>query len=180
MSMNIIISDDSIKTVVVVSLICSLFAILKNGKLKVNNKNEEGLSLNFQATQKKYVANSKDGSVRVGLVFDKTSSYEEISAHVKMDSCGAFLMFEGTTRNHFEGKIVSNLYYECYPEMAVKELMKICVQCKANWNKHVEKIYVEHLIGNCPVGATSIVIAISSQHRAGTYCTIHTNKRKRT
>ncbi len=39
---------------------------------------------------------------------------------------GAVSSFYGTTRDNFEGKEVTHLEYEAYPEMALKSMLEIC------------------------------------------------------
>ncbi|ESO11567.1 hypothetical protein HELRODRAFT_71670, partial [Helobdella robusta] len=70
----------------------------------------------------------------------------------------------GTTRDVFEGKIVKKLSYEAYAGMAEKELKKICEHMREKWN--ILKIYVEHRLGEVPVGEVSVIIAVSAIHRA--------------
>mmetsp|Transcript_24735 Transcript_24735/g.41828 ORF Transcript_24735/g.41828 Transcript_24735/m.41828 type:complete len:158 (-) Transcript_24735:180-653(-) len=82
---------------------------------------------------------------------------------VKDDTAGAISTFMGTTRNNFEGKKVVSLEYEAYIEMALLELNKLCTKIRSQWD--VCKIAVVHIIGNCPIGELSVLIAISSAHR---------------
>lgn len=53
--------------------------------------------------------------------------------------------FTGTTRDHFKGKKVKQLEYECYETMAVKEIHKICQQIREKWN--VQNLAIVHRIG---------------------------------
>jgi molybdopterin synthase catalytic subunit len=41
-------------------------------------------------------------------------------------SAGAVSSFLGTTRDNFEGKVVTHLEYEAYPDMALKCMLEIC------------------------------------------------------
>ena len=77
---------------------------------------------------------------------------------------GAVATFSGTTRDNFEGKQVVRLEYECYEEMAMKEMRKICQEIRKRWK--VERVSITHRLGLCPVGEASVVIAVSSAHRA--------------
>lgn len=88
---------------------------------------------------------------------------EKASAFVNHEEAGAINIFAGTTRNHHDGKTVTELYYDCYREMAVKELQKIAEQML---EKHsLKKIYIVHRTGLVPIGEISIILAVSGAHR---------------
>ncbi|MBI3277139.1 MAG: molybdenum cofactor biosynthesis protein MoaE [Chlamydiae bacterium] len=63
-------------------------------------------------------------------------------------SCGAMVLFIGIVRNHDEGKSVQKLFYECYPEMAEKEIHSIIEQAQKNFS--VEDVRVVHRIVSLP------------------------------
>ncbi|CAB3407135.1 unnamed protein product [Caenorhabditis bovis] len=88
----------------------------------------------------------------------------EIMQMASSPSCGAVSLFVGTTRDVFEGKQVKTLSYDCYDEMAYKELRKICAQLHEIYDD-VEKVAIHHRIGDVPIKESSIVIAVSSPHR---------------
>ena len=50
-----------------------------------------------------------------------------LSQWSRSDEAGAVTTFEGTTRNHFEEKVVTTLSYECHMEMALQEMVTICI-----------------------------------------------------
>ncbi|XP_004703679.1 molybdopterin synthase catalytic subunit [Echinops telfairi] len=94
----------------------------------------------------------------------KRLSIDEVSQLVASPSCGAISLFVGTTRNHFEGKRVVSLEYEAYLPMAEKEVRTICADIRQKWP--VRHIAVFHRLGLVPVSEASIIIAVSSAHRA--------------
>jgi len=94
---------------------------------------------------------------------EEKPSLERCCKFVSHSSCGAISTFTGITRDCLEDRIVTNLSYEGYVPMAVKELFKLCTEAKAKY--HVHRIAVQHILGNCPVGEESVVIAASSPHR---------------
>lgn len=62
------------------------------------------------------------------------------------------------------GKKVLQLEYEAYIPMTEKVLKDIIIESRQKWKlKHIS---VYHRTGIVPVGETSVVIAISSTHRA--------------
>ncbi|XP_034512827.1 molybdopterin synthase catalytic subunit isoform X1 [Ailuropoda melanoleuca] len=91
-------------------------------------------------------------------------SIDEVSQLVISPLCGALSLFVGTTRNNFEGKKVISLEYEAYLPMAENEIRKICSDIRQKWP--VKHIAVFHRLGLVPVSEASIIIAVSSAHRA--------------
>nr|XP_012304984.1 molybdopterin synthase catalytic subunit isoform X2 [Aotus nancymaae] len=91
-------------------------------------------------------------------------SVDVVSQLVISPLCGAISLFVGTTRNNFEGKKVISLEYEAYLPMAENEVRKICSDIRQKWP--VKHIAVFHRLGLVPVSEASIIIAVSSAHRA--------------
>uniref|UniRef100_A0A5F8ANF4 Molybdopterin synthase catalytic subunit n=1 Tax=Macaca mulatta TaxID=9544 RepID=A0A5F8ANF4_MACMU len=91
-------------------------------------------------------------------------SVDEVSQLVISPLCGAVSLFVGTTRNNFEGKKVISLEYEAYLPMAKNEVKKICSDIRQKWP--VKHVAVFHRLGLVPVSEASIIIAVSSAHRA--------------
>lgn len=91
-------------------------------------------------------------------------SVEAVSQLVTSPLCGAVSLFVGTTRNNFEGKKVLRLEYEAYLPMAENEVRRICGDLRQKWP--VRHIAVFHRLGLVPVSEASVVIAVSSAHRA--------------
>lgn len=87
-----------------------------------------------------------------------------VSTSVIRADCGAVCTFTGTTRNHYEGKRVEGLEYEAYAPMAEREIRALIEQARELWA--LGAIAIEHRIGPVPVGEASVVIAVSSPHRA--------------
>ena len=69
----------------------------------------------------------------------------------------------GTTRDNFDGKKVTKLSYEGYVPMAEKELRKLCDDATEKYA--IRKIAAVHILGDCPVGKASVILACSSPHR---------------
>jgi len=80
-------------------------------------------------------------------------------------SCGAISLFVGTTRNNFSGKGVVQLEYEAYEPMAIKQMENVCLELRSKW-PDVEHIVLQHRVGIVPVSEASVVVAVSSPHRA--------------
>lgn len=93
--------------------------------------------------------------------------FQNILASVNDDDCGANLLFTGTTRRTTGEQKTDFLVYECYEEMAVKEIQTLCDLAKSKWP--VKKISVAHRIGKVDVGEISIALAIAGPHRKETF-----------
>lgn len=77
---------------------------------------------------------------------------------------GAISIFIGTTRDSFDEKKVKRLEYECYQEMALSEMRKLCHEARRKYDQ-LGKIAITHRIGEVPVTEKSVVIVTSSPHR---------------
>lgn len=114
-----------------------------------------------------------------------TLDISSLTDRAQKDSAGAVSVFIGTTRNTFEEKEVISLEYEAYEDMALEEMVNMCMKVRTMkvkflfgrnvnlWNDlkqlrtmwDLERIVIQHKLGACPVGDKSVVIAISSRHR---------------
>lgn len=91
-------------------------------------------------------------------------SVGEVTKLVSSPGCGATSIFVGTTRDNFEGKTVKRLVYEAYDGMAEKAMKKLCTEIRSKWKVHGIAMY--HRLGEVSVEEASVIIAISSEHRA--------------
>jgi molybdopterin converting factor subunit 1 len=76
---------------------------------------------------------------------------------------GGVVTFVGTVRDASRGHAIRHLEYEAYPEMAERELEKICEEAAAQWGARVA---VAHRIGHLPIGEIAVVVAAAAKHRA--------------
>jgi len=97
-------------------------------------------------------------------VSTEVPSLQDCYAFVCDDSCGAVATFSGTTRDSFNGKVVKKLSYEGYVPMAEKSLRQICDDARSRYAS-IRRIAAVHVLGDCPVGSPSVVLAVSSPHR---------------
>jgi len=94
-----------------------------------------------------------------------------VTAAVADTGSGATVTFMGTTRDHNEGRRVTRLEYEAYPEMAVAEMRKIGETVQQRWP--MTRIAIVHRIGVVPLGEASVVIAVSAGHRRAAFEACH-------
>lgn len=88
----------------------------------------------------------------------------EVAEVVRCQGAGAVLIFEGTVRDFSRGKRVISVEYDAYEPLAEKKLAEIGAQIARKWPE--AKAAIVHRLGNLKVGQTSLVIAVSSPHRA--------------
>ena len=91
-------------------------------------------------------------------------SLDEAYAAVRKDGCGAVALFVGTVRDHHDGKKVTQISYSAFKEMAEKEFAAIAKEAEARWKTGA--MYIAHRTGSLAIGDASVVIAVSSPHRA--------------
>ncbi|KAI0068247.1 molybdenum cofactor synthesis 2 [Artomyces pyxidatus] len=101
---------------------------------------------------------------------------QQIIASVQDDAAGAIATFIGTTRNSFQGKVVTKLEYQAYTKLALKTMADVIHNARETVKRsshHPAPLIVPsllhcavyHRLGSVPVGQPSIVIAVSSPHR---------------
>lgn len=104
--------------------------------------------------------------IYVALTHDPLDA-KPIMDKVRSPQAGATVLFAGTTRDSFGGRAVLNLSYEAYAPLALRTLRDIA---GAVLKKHSLKgVAVVHRLGVVPVGEESILIAVSSPHRAAAW-----------
>ncbi len=91
-------------------------------------------------------------------------SIDEAYAAVRRDDCGAVALFAGVVRDHHDGKKVLSISYSAFQEMAEKEFARIAEEARARWK--LGAVWIAHRTGALGIGDASVVIAVSSAHRA--------------
>jgi molybdopterin synthase catalytic subunit/molybdopterin converting factor small subunit len=76
---------------------------------------------------------------------------------------GAVVTFEGTVRNHTNGRPTLCLDYECYEAMALKMMARIGLEIAGS--HPVERVAIVHRLGRMLVGETSVAIVVTAAHR---------------
>uniref|UniRef100_A0A2P2IBU8 Molybdopterin synthase catalytic subunit n=2 Tax=Hirondellea gigas TaxID=1518452 RepID=A0A2P2IBU8_9CRUS len=108
-------------------------------------------------------SSTASGITHVELTYEELS-VSDITSMVSNPGCGAISLFVGTTRDVFDDKQVVSLEYEAYHGMAEKEMKKLCDEARARWT--LQNIAVVHRLGSVGVLEASIIVAVSSVHRA--------------
>ena len=80
---------------------------------------------------------------------------------------GAVDVFIGAVRNHHEGQDVQGITYDVHEALAEKVFREICEEAQGRWG--AIKIYMAHYKGALDIGGISVIIAVSSAHRAESF-----------
>ena len=93
-------------------------------------------------------------------------STADVARFVTDAAAGGIDLFLGTTRGQMsdDGKTLLALDYEAYPEMAVEQLRDLARRARLRWP--IVKLALLHRIGRVGVGEPSVVIGVSTPHRA--------------
>jgi molybdopterin synthase catalytic subunit len=97
---------------------------------------------------------------------DPLDANEAIAA-VADPAAGAIDIFLGVVRNENKGRAVQYLEYEAYPEMAERVMREIANEAKERFE--LLDCAVMHRTGRLEIGETSLVVALSSAHRAASF-----------
>jgi molybdopterin synthase catalytic subunit len=90
---------------------------------------------------------------------------------VREDAAGAVTLFYGIVRNENMGRRVLHLEYDAYPEMAVRKMREVADEVRARYP--VTGVGVHHRTGRLEIGETSLLVAVSSAHRAEAFDACH-------
>jgi MoaE-MoaD fusion protein len=91
----------------------------------------------------------------------------EIVARLKTPEDGAVALFEGIVRNHSAGRTTLYLDYEAYEPMALAKLREIGETMRARFT--INRLALVHRLGRLEIGETSVLIGVSSAHRAAAF-----------
>jgi molybdopterin synthase catalytic subunit len=97
------------------------------------------------------------------LLSDEPLSLDRVVDEVRSDEAGAIATFTGTTRIQSRGRTVTHLEYEAYEGMAEKVMAELAESLAARYE--LTGVAIHHRIGRVSIGGTSVVIAVSAQHR---------------
>jgi MoaE-MoaD fusion protein len=114
------------------------------------------------------VAESTTGSSQD--FFELTTAPIDVGAvarRVVLPECGATVTLDGYAREWTKGKRTLYLFYEAYPEMALREMRRLGVQAHERFD--IAHIGIVHRTGRLEIGETSVVISVSAPHRGAAY-----------
>jgi molybdopterin synthase catalytic subunit len=76
---------------------------------------------------------------------------------------GGYCAFEGWVRNNNEGQAVTQLEYEAFAELAVKEGQRIVAEAAAKFG--ISRAACVHRVGTLAIGDVAVWVGVSSGHR---------------
>jgi len=80
---------------------------------------------------------------------------------------GAVVVFDGVVRDNTRGRRTLFLDYEAYEEMALREMRRLAEEARASFA--VDGVGLVHRLGRLGIGESSVVIVVSSAHRAAAF-----------
>ena len=94
-------------------------------------------------------------------VLDVSAVYE-----IADDACnGAVVLMSGMVRNQTGGRAVDYLDYQAYESMALQVFQNISDRCHQKF-PDITEVVSHHRLGKLKIGEISVLVAISSPHRA--------------
>lgn len=87
---------------------------------------------------------------------------EAVRRSVEDKSLGGVVIFVGEVRAVTDGKPTEKLHYECYREMALRQMEKIAGEAKSKWHARVAMV---HRLGEMRPGDIAVVTAAACAHR---------------
>ena len=97
-------------------------------------------------------------------ITDGPIDLNELVAQVTLPTTGAVCTFTGTVRGRSAAHETARLDYEAYTPMAEAKLRQVAREIRERWPK-VEGIAIVQRVGRLPVGAFTVLIAVSAGHR---------------
>jgi MoaE-MoaD fusion protein len=97
------------------------------------------------------------------LLSEEPLSLDRAVDEVRTEEAGAIATFTGTTRVHSRGRTVTHLDYEAYEGMAESVMAEIAAAVAERYE--LTGVAIHHRVGRVGIGETSVVIAVSAQHR---------------
>jgi molybdopterin synthase catalytic subunit len=91
-------------------------------------------------------------------------SVDEALAFIADPAAGGTCVFIGTVRDHGDAGTVTGLTYEAWDELAIERLTQIADELFQGWP--VCRVALLHRSGELAVGEASVIVAVSSAHRA--------------
>ncbi|HEX4793523.1 MAG TPA: molybdenum cofactor biosynthesis protein MoaE [Humisphaera sp.] len=87
-------------------------------------------------------------------------------AFVSDQQAGGVAIFLGTSRaeTNTAGRTLLALDYEAYPQMALEQMRELAVEARKKWP--ITKLAMLHRTGRVGLAEPSVIIAVSSPHRA--------------
>jgi len=107
------------------------------------------------------------GGSRAALLTREPIAASELIAAAKQGSDGAVVAFDGIVRDNTRGRRTLYLDYQAYEEMAERQMRSLIAQALERFA--IREATIVHRLGRLEVGETSVLIVVSSAHRAAAF-----------
>jgi len=88
----------------------------------------------------------------------------QLQRELNDSAAGGYVSFEGWVRNYNEGQHVTQLEYEAFEALAIKEGERIIDEAKQRFG--ILRAACVHRIGSLAIGEIAVWVGVSSAHRA--------------
>lgn len=88
---------------------------------------------------------------------------QEFARSLQRPEDGAVVVFEGVVRNNTKGRATLYLEYECYEQMALKQIAEIGREIAIQYE--VGRLGIVHRLGRLEIGEASVVVVATAPHR---------------
>jgi molybdopterin synthase catalytic subunit len=88
---------------------------------------------------------------------------EQLLAAAARPDCGAVALFLGTTRDHHQGRRVTQLAYEAYDAMALAAMEALEAQAAQRFQ--IASCRIVHRLGEVPIAEPSVAVVVAAAHR---------------
>jgi molybdopterin converting factor subunit 1 len=92
---------------------------------------------------------------------------DRLVAALQQPGDGAVVVFDGIVRDNTRGRKTLYLDYEAYEEMALDQMQKLAREAGERFA--VDRVGIMHRLGRLEIGESSIVIVVTSAHRAAAF-----------
>lgn len=107
----------------------------------------------------------ENNTAKVAFVIDypPTLVFDKLIAAVTTPTCGAEVLFVGTTRQWTGTNETTFLEYDSYTEMALAVLQKLEAEAHSRWP--IERVAIVHRLGRVDICEASVAVAVGAAHR---------------
>ncbi|MCS7103114.1 MAG: molybdenum cofactor biosynthesis protein MoaE [Candidatus Korarchaeum sp.] len=147
------------------SLRGELEEMVREGRVQVALNHELIRDLSVKVSRSDVVAifpSFSGGFGRAGVLMGRIDA-EEFLKEATDGSVGAVVLFLGVVRRDSEEGEVERIFYDCYPEVAERELTKIREEAVREFG--LKDAILLHRVGDVPVGEVALLVVTKSAHR---------------
>jgi MoaE-MoaD fusion protein len=112
------------------------------------------------------VSGGLEGNRHVSIIRDPIESHTVVDK-IKRGADGAAVVFEGVVRNQTRGRKTLYLDYQAYEEMALRQMEALAERALTQFP--IRDLAMVHRLGRLEIGATSVLIVVTSAHRAAAF-----------